>query len=572
MKRTGAQIVWECLVKEGVTDVFGYPGGAILPTYDAMLDYPVRHILVRHEQGATHMADGYARASGRVGVAIATSGPGATNMVTGIATAMLDSSPIVCITGQVGSKLIGSDAFQESDVTGVTLPITKHNYLVTRAEDIASTFREAFAIAASGRPGPVHIDITKDAQQASCEFDWDAARPKKPAFRPDWSAKPAEFQRALELINSAERPIILAGHGIMLSGAMDIVRAFAEKANIPVTPTLLGIGGFPASHPLNLGMMGMHGEAWVNMAIQEADLLLAFGMRFDDRVTGNLKTYAQNAKKIHIDIDASEINKNVRVDVGIVGDLRESLEQLMPGVRQGDRSKWTAHIGELKGDSAVRDIQNLPDDGHLYAAHVINDIWRATNGDAIVVSDVGQHQMWEAQYYHHDKPRSLITSGGLGTMGFALPAAIGAKVACPQKEVWVVVGDGGFQMTMCELATIAQEQIDIKVAIINNGYLGMIRQWQEFFYERRYAAAPLLNPDFAKLAEAFGLEGRTVTRRTDVIPVVEAARSSRKTVVIDFQVEQEDTVYPMVPAGAALDAMIRRPSPSPIVETGADVL
>ena len=497
MKRTGAQIIWECLVKEGVTDVFGYPGGAILPTYDAMLDYPIRHILVRHEQGATHMADGYARASGRVGVAIATSGPGATNMVTGIATAMLDSSPIVCITGQVGSSLIGSDAFQESDVTGVTLPITKHNYLVTCAEEIAPTFREAFEIAASGRPGPVHVDITKDAQQSSCEFDWDAARPKKPEFRPDWGAKPAEFQRALELINGADRPIILAGHGIMLSGATDIVRAFAEKSNIPVSPTLLGIGGFPASHPLNLGMMGMHGEAWVNMAIQEADLLLAFGMRFDDRVTGNLKTYAPTAKKIHIDIDASEINKNVRVDVGIVGDLRESIERLMPGVRQGDRSKWVAHINELKGNSAVRDIQNLPDDGHLYAAHVINDIWRATKGDAIVVSDVGQHQMWEAQYYHHDKPRSLITSGGLGTMGFALPAAIGAKLACPKKEVWVVVGDGGFQMTMCELATIAQEQIDINVAIINNGFLGMIRQWQEFFYERLYAAAPVLNPDFA---------------------------------------------------------------------------
>ncbi len=398
MKRTGAQIVWECLVRQGVTDIFGYPGGAILPTYDAMLDYPIRHVLVRHEQGATHMADGYARASGKVGVAIATSGPGATNMVTGIATAMMDSSPIVCITGQVGSKLVGSDAFQESDVTGVTLPITKHNYLVTRADDIAPTFREAFEIASSGRPGPVHIDITKDAQQSSCEFDWDSAAPKKPEFRPDWSARPEEFQRALELINSAERPLILAGHGIMLSGAMDIVRAFAEKANIPASQTLLGIGGFPASHPLSLGMMGMHGEAWVNSAIQQADLLLAFGMRFDDRVTGNLKTYAQNAKKIHIDIDAAEINKNVRVEVGIVGDLKETLEVLMPDVKTGDRSKWLAHIKELKGDSAVRDIQNLPDSGHLYAAHVINDLWRTTHGDAIIVTDVGQHQMWEAQY------------------------------------------------------------------------------------------------------------------------------------------------------------------------------
>jgi acetolactate synthase-1/2/3 large subunit len=568
MKKTGAHIIWESLVREGVTDVFGYPGGAILPAYDAMLDYPIRHILVRHEQGATHMADGYARASGKVGVAVATSGPGATNMVTGIATAMMDSSPIVCITGQVGSKLVGSDAFQESDVTGVTLPITKHNYLVTRADDIAPTMREAFEIAASGRPGPVHVDITKDAQQSTCEFDWDAALPRKPEFRPDWSARPEEFQRALELINAAERPLILAGHGIILSGAMDVVRAFAEKANIPVSPTLLGIGSFPASHPLNLGMMGMHGEAWVNSAIQQADLLLAFGMRFDDRVTGNLKTYAQNAKKIHIDIDAAEINKNVRVDVGIVGDLKEALEALMPGVKAGDRGKWIARIMELKGDSAVRDIQNLPDSGHLYAAHVINDLWRTTHGDAIIVTDVGQHQMWEAQYYHHDLPRTLITSGGLGTMGFALPAAIGAKMACPDADVWAVVGDGGFQMTMCELATIQQERLKVNVAIINNGYLGMVRQWQEFFYERRYAATPLLSPDFVKLAGAYGIESHAVTRRQDVTPAVEAARAHGGSVVLDFQVEQEDSVFPMVPAGADLHKMIRRPTP--LAETGAD--
>jgi acetolactate synthase-1/2/3 large subunit len=570
MKRTGAQIIWECLVRQGVTDIFGYPGGAILPAYDAMLDYPIRHILVRHEQGATHMADGYSRASGRVGVAIATSGPGATNMVTGIATAMMDSSPIVCITGQVGSKVVGSDAFQEADVTGVTLPITKHNYLVTRPEDIAPAMREAFYIAAHGRPGPVHVDITKDAQQLSCDFDWDSAAPKPPQFRPDWSARPEEYARALELLNSAERPVILAGHGIMLSGAMEIVQAFAERANIPVSPTLLGIGSFPASHPLNLGMMGMHGEAWVNNAIQEADLLLAFGMRFDDRVTGNLKTYATKARKIHIDIDAAEINKNVRVDAGLVGDLKDVLERLMPGVKTGDRSQWMKYITELKGDSAVRDIQNLPDSGHLYAAHVINDLWRATHGNAIIVTDVGQHQMWEAQYYHHDSPRSLITSGGLGTMGFALPAAIGAKLARPDAEVWVVAGDGGFQMTMAELGTIAQEQIDINVAIINNGYLGMVRQWQEFFYERRYAATPLMNPDFAKIAEAYGLTGISVTQRGEVVPAVQAAREKRGTVVIDFHVEQEDTVYPMVPAGADLNAMIRRPSPSPIVETGAD--
>jgi acetolactate synthase I/II/III large subunit len=561
MKRTGSQILWECLVREGVTDVFGYPGGAILPAYDAMLDFPIRHILVRHEQGATHMADGYARASGRVGVAIATSGPGATNMVTGIATAMMDSSPIVCITGQVGSRLIGSDAFQETDITGITLPITKHNYLVTRAEDVARTVREAFAVAASGRPGPVLIDITKDAQQASCDFDWDGVPPNaRHVGVPRATIADTDRRDALELINNARRPIILAGHGIMLSGAMPFVRELAERAGIPVAMTLLGIGAFPASHPLNLGMMGMHGEAWVNTAIQEADLLIALGMRFDDRVTGNVRTYARQAKKIHVDVDAAEIGKIVKVDVGIVGDLCDVLGALVPGVAATGHQEWIARIDALKGDSAVRDIQNLADDGHLYAAHVINDLWRTTSGRAVVVTDVGQHQMWEAQYYRHEAPRSLITSGGLGTMGFALPAAIGAKVSRPESEVWTVAGDGGFQMTMPELATIKQEGLDVKIAIINNGYLGMVRQWQEFFYERRYAATPLLSPDFAKIAEAYGLRGMTVKTRAEVVPALEEARAHTGTVVIDFQVEQEDTVYPMVPAGADLHAMIRRPS------------
>ena len=568
--RTGAQMLWESLVREGVSTVFGYPGGAILPAYDALLEYPIRHVLVRHEQGATHMADGYARASGKVGVAVATSGPGATNMVTGIATAMLDSSPIVCITGQVGSKMIGSDAFQETDVTGVTLPITKHNYLVSDVSEVAPTIHEAFYVARSGRPGPVLVDITKDAQQASGEFVWDPSPVRLPGYRPDLRASDAEYQQAVELINNAKRPIIFAGHGVMLSGATDLVRELAERANIPIAMTLLGIGSFPALHPLNLGMMGMHGEAWVNQAIQEADLLLAFGMRFDDRVTGNVKTYAPNARKIHVDIDPAEFNKNVIVDVALAGDLSMVLRDLLPKIEPGDRSGWLATIAEVKGDSAVRDVQNIPDSGHLYAAHVINDIWRLTDGRAVVVTDVGQHQMWEAQYYHHQEPRSLITSGGLGTMGFALPAAIGAKLARPDAEVWVIVGDGGFQMTMCELATIAQEKIKINVAIINNGYLGMVRQWQEFFYERRYAATPLLSPDFAKLADAFGLRSATVSHRPDVVPTIEMARAEPGTVVIDFKVEQEDTVYPMVPAGADLHAMIRRPSPSPIVETADD--
>jgi acetolactate synthase I/II/III large subunit len=571
MTLTGARILWECLVREGVTDVFGYPGGAILPAYDAMLDYPIRHTLVRHEQGATHMADGYARASGRVGVAIATSGPGATNMVTGIATAMLDSSPIVCITGQVGSRLIGTDAFQEIDITGITLPVTKHNYLVTRAEDVAPAVREAFLIAASGRPGPVLIDITKDAQQSSCEFDWDAAAPTRSGKPKAPALSDADLASAAALVNAAERPVILAGHGVMISAAEAALRALAERAHIPVAATLLGIGGFPASHPLNLGMMGMHGEAWVNLAIQQADLLIACGMRFDDRVTGNLRTYAPRAKKIHIEIDPSEINKNVPVDVALVGDLADVLARLQPSIAGGDRQAWLATIAAARGDSAVRDIQSLPDDGHLYAAHVINDLWRTTRSqETIVVTDVGQHQMWEAQYYHHDTPRSLITSGGLGTMGFAVPAAIGAKRARPDAEVWAVVGDGGFQMTMCELATAVQDGVAIKVAIVNNGYLGMVRQWQEFFYERRYAATPLSGPDFVKLGEAFGIPSRAVTARGDVVSAIAEAQAHNGPAVIDFRVEQEDTVYPMVPAGADLHAMIRRPSPNPIVETAAD--
>jgi acetolactate synthase-1/2/3 large subunit len=569
MTKTGAEIIWECLEREHVTHVFGYPGGAILPAYDALKHSKIHHVLVRHEQGATHMADGYARASGGVGVAVATSGPGATNMVTGIATAMLDSSPIVCITGQVGSKLIGSDAFQETDITGVTLPITKHNYLVTHASEVARTIREAFYVARSGRPGPVLIDITKDAQQTSCEFDWEAAKPQLPGYRPDLSPAREEYEQALELIQNAKRPVILAGHGIIVSGALKEVRDFAERTGIPVAMTLLGIGSFPASHPLNLGMMGMHGEAWVNHTIQEADLLLALGMRFDDRVTGNLKTYAPNAKKIHVEIDPAEINKNVKVEVALVGDLREVLHALLPHVDSVDRSEWLDFIDRLKGDSAVRDIQNLPDNGHLYAAHVINDLWHETHdADSIVVTDVGQHQMWEAQYYKHERARSLITSGGLGTMGFALPAAIGAKVARPEAEVWVVVGDGGFQMTMAELATIVQENLKVNIAVVNNGYLGMVRQWQEFFYERNYQATPLLNPDFVKLAGAYGIKSVAVSRRSEVVPAVESARRHQGPVLIDFKVEQEDTVYPMVAAGASLHEMIRRPSP--IVETAAD--
>src|ERR1700736_3840315 len=565
---TGAEIIWKCLERLGVEHIFGYPGGAILPTYDALTKSKVHHVLVRHEQGATHMADGYARASGRVGVALATSGPGATNMVTGIATAMMDSSPIVCITGQVGSAVLGSDAFQETDITGITIPITKHNYLVTRAGDGPPSLREAFQIAASDRPGPVLVDITKDAQLGSCEFDWDAAAPRAHRQMPDFFPAAAKLNEAAALINESRRPVILAGHGIILSGAGEEVRRLAQTADIPVALTLLGLGAFPASHPLNLGMMGMHGEAWVNQAIQESDLLIALGMRFDDRVTGKVNTYAQKAKKIHVEIDRAEINKNVHVDVPLIGDLRQVLQRLLPLVKPNRHSEWWSQVHVSQQDSSVRDIQNLPDSGHLYAAHVINDLWRETKGDAVIVTDVGQHQMWEAQYYHHEKPRSLITSGGLGTMGFALPAAIGAKFARPESEVWVVAGDGGFQMTMAELATIVQEKLKVHIAIINNGYLGMVRQWQEFFYERNYEATPLLNPNFVKVAEAYGIRSEAVTQRSQVLPSVRQARDHDGPVLLDFKVEQEDTVYPMVAAGASLHDMIRRPSP--IVETAAD--
>ena len=570
-QRTGAQIIWECLVYEGVTTVFGYPGGAILPAYDAMLDYPVKHVLVRHEQGASHMADGYARAGGGVGVAMATSGPGATNLVTGIATAMMDSVPMVCITGQVPSKLIGYDAFQETDITGITLPITKHSYLVTRVEDIMPAMKEAFVLAKSGRPGPVLVDITKDAQQAKIDWAWDPSPVKIRGYRPKLTVPQSQILSAAELLAQSKRPVILAGQGIVQSGAMNEVRQFAERINAPVAMTLLGLGGFPASHPLHIGMMGMHGESWVNHAIQEADLLIALGMRFDDRVTGNIKTYAVNAKKIHIDIDPSEINKNVRADAAIVADLREALKDLLEVVKPADHDPWLKYIGSMKGTSAVHDIQSLPDNGHLYAPHVINDIWRITEGKAIVVTDVGQHQMWEAQYYHHESPRTLITSGGLGTMGFGLPAAIGAKMARPDAEVWAIVGDGGFQMTQAELSAAAQEGVKVNVAVINNGYLGMVRQWQEFFYDRRYAATPLRSPDFVKIAEAHGLLGLRVEKRPEVQDVVQRAREAEGTVLIDFRVEQEDSVYPMVPAGADLDAMIRRPQQtSVLVETGAD--
>ena len=579
---TGAEILWATLAGEGTTTVFGYPGGAILPVYDALRKFPsIHHVLVRHEQGAAHMADGYARASGRVGVCMATSGPGATNLVTGLATAMLDSVPVVAITGQVSSKVLGTDAFQEIDITGITLPITKHNFLVTRAEEIAPTVRLAFQIARSGRPGPVLVDITKDAQQATAVFDFEMSKPRAVRPHPMLRAEKTAFAEAAALIRGAKRPVILAGHGVVESGAQAEVLGFAEARGIPIASTLLGLGAIPAGHPLSLGMMGMHGESWVNEAIQKADLLLAFGMRFDDRVTGNLAHYAQSAKKIHVEIDPSEINKNVRVDVALIGDLKEVLEELAPPVddtaagEKGTTSEWLGQIEQSKGEVAVRDIVNLPDNGHLYAAHVINDIWREARSagrleQTIVVTDVGQHQMWEAQYFKHEAPRSLVTSGGLGTMGFALPAAIGAKFACPEKDVWVIAGDGGFQMTAAELSTIVQERLAINVAVINNGFLGMVRQWQEAFYEKNYSASPILSPDFVMLAAAHGIEGTSVTERAQVMPTVTRARTGGKAFLINFQVEKEDGVYPMIAPGAALHEMVRRPKKDPLLETAEE--
>lgn len=575
---TGSEILWETLIKEGVSVMFGYPGGAIMPAYDALPKYPqLHHVLVRHEQGAAHAAEGYARASGKVGVAVATSGPGATNLTTGIANAMLDSIPIVCITGQVSSHLLGSDAFQEVDITGVTLPITKHNILVTCPEDIMQAVREAFYIARSGRPGPVVVDITKDALQKSANFKWDNSPVKLPGYRPERRPLPSDLQRAVEMIHSAQRPVIFAGHGVVRANASSLLLEFVRKTDIPVASTLLGLTGFPASESRALGMMGMHGEAWVNKAIQESDLIIALGMRFDDRVTGNLKTYAPKAKKIHIELDPAEVNKLVPVDLPLIGDVKEILQSLLPHVEYRERKPWIEYIDSLRGESAVIDIKHMPDYGKLYAAHVIHDLWRLTEGKAIVVTDVGQHQMWEAQYYRHDFPNKLITSGGLGTMGFALPAALGARFACPNEEIWVIAGDGGFQMTQAELQTLVQEGKKVNIAIINNGYLGMVRQWQQFFYEGRYVATPMSSPDFVKLAEAHGLTGFRVTKRSEVADAVKRAQQTPGTALIDFRVEQMDAVYPMVPAGADLDDMIRRPDMhvesaehNPIFETGKD--
>ncbi len=566
MRLTGAQIVWEMLRREGVEVAFGIPGGAIMHTYHPRSEYGVRHVLVRHEQGAAHAADGYARASGRVGVAIATSGPGATNLVTGIATAMMDSSPIVCITGQVSTSLLGSDAFQETDITGITIPITKHNYLVTDVADLAEVIHEAFYIARHGRPGPVLIDLPKDVQQAATEFVPPADEVRLPGEAHTAGPDLTEvIRRAARLMDESSRPVILAGHGVLMAGAEEVLLTFAERVSAPVAVTLLGKGGFPASHPLYLGMMGMHGDAAANRAIQEADLLIALGMRFDDRVTGDLDRYAPRARKVHVDLDAAELNKLVPVDVPIQGDVRRVLEALVPLVNAVEQREWLSRIEQWRDEARAVDIVHRAPDDRLTVPHVINAVWETTAGEAIVVTDVGQHQMWAAQYYRTDRPNAFITSGGLGTMGFGLPAAIGAQIARPDAEVWAIVGDGGLQMTVQELATVVQEGLPVKIALCDNGYLGMVRQWQEMFYDKRYEATRLVNPDFIKLAEAYGIRAWRVDDPEGAVQAVAEARRHPGPALIDFHVVEEGeygNVYPMVPAGAALHEMIHRPLPT----------
>ncbi len=559
MRLTGARAVWESLVREGVDTIFGISGGTVIHLYDALPEYPIRHVLMRHEQGAAHAADGYARATGKVGVCMATSGPGATNLVTGLATAYMDSAPIVAITGQVPTSVIGTDAFQEVDITGITLPVTKHNYLVTDAAELPAVLREAFTIARTGRPGPVLVDIAKDAQSADMEYEY-PDEVHLPGYHIPSGDLSREVDQAAQMLNEAERPLIIAGHGIVLAGAEDMLLQVVEKARVPVVTTLLGISALPETHPLCLGMAGMHGEAYANLALSEADLIVALGSRFDDRFTGQLSLFAQDARVIHVDLDPAEIGKNVPADLAIVGDLNAVLPALLPGLDEGKREEWLARIEAWRGDSAKRDILEQETDD-LVPQYVVRQLWYATQGNATVVSDVGQNQMWEAQYFTHHLRRGLISSGGLGTMGFALPAAIGAQMGLPEQQVWVTVGDGGFQMNIQELATVAQERLPLKIAILNNGFLGMVRQWQQLFFERRYSGTPLLGPDFARVAEAYGIPGVTVREKSEVVGAIARAMETDGPMLIDFRILEEENVYPMVAPGAPVHDMIRRPGP-----------
>ena len=561
MKRSGAQIVWEGLVRAGVDVVWGIPGGQNLPIFDALAkyEYPIHFVLTRHEQGASHMADGYARASGRVGVCMATSGPGATNLVTGLATAYMDSSPIIAITGQVASTILGRDGFQEADIAGITTPITKHNYLVTNVNELPAVMMEAFYIASTGRPGPVLIDICRDVQNAQTDAPWPDSV-NLPGYRPNLVAAPEKaVDDVARLINDAQRPLIVVGQGVTISGAHAHVRKLAERADIPVASSLLGLSAFPRSHPLALGMGGMHGEAFTNMALQTCDVLLAIGARLDDRLTGAFATFAPQAKIAHIDIDPAELGKNLTIHYPLVGDARLTLELLIPRVQPAQHPEWRAQISAWRSDTDSHDIL-AQKSTTLVPPYVISQLEEQARG-SIVVSDVGQHQMWEAQYFPHNEPRSHITSGGLGTMGFALPAAIGASFARPEAEIWVVVGDGGFQMTMCELAVLIQEKKPVKIAIINNGYLGMVRQWQDILYEKRYSGSPLISPDFCTIAEAYGIPALRVTERSAVADAIRTARQTDGPFLLDFRVEQLAMVYPMVLPGKSNAEMLRRPLP-----------
>jgi acetolactate synthase-1/2/3 large subunit len=569
--KTGGQIIWESLIHEGVDVVFGLPGGAILPTYDDLYkyDYPVHHVLVTHEQGAAHMADGYARATGRVGVCIATSGPGATNLITGLATAYMDSTPVVAITGQVPTSLLGRDGFQEADIRAISMPVTKHNYLITRIEDLPAALKEAFYIARTGRPGPVLVDICKDVQQDSMMWAY-PTDVSLPGYRPNAvTPDEATINRAAKLINEAQRPVIIAGQGVTIAHAEAELRQLAEKANIPVATSLLGIGTFPATHPLSISWGGMHGEAYCNYALQECDVLFAIGARLDDRLTGAFSTFAPKARIIHVDLDPAEMGKNLTIDTPVVGDALMTLRALLPQIEPNEHPAWLAQINEWRSDTVNRDILSQETD-ELVAPYVMHQLWHATNqGDCIVVTDVGQHQMWEAQYFHHTKPRSLLTSGGLGTMGYALPSAIGAQMGMSGEETWVIAGDGGFQMTMAELSTVVQERLPIKIAIINNGYLGMVRQWQDVFYNKRYVGTPLFNPDFVKLAEAYGIPGRAVTQKSDVFDAIREAQATNGPFLLDFQVEEFTNVYPMVAPGKSNADMIRRSPAADMEEPNA---
>ncbi len=552
--KTGAKILVEGLQREGVETIFGYPGGVVLPIYDELYDSSLRHILVRHEQAAAHAADGFARASGRVGVCLATSGPGACNLVTGIATAYMDSVPIVAITGQVPTSLLGNDAFQESDITGITLPITKHNYLVKRTEDLGRVLKEAFYIAGTGRKGPVLVDIPKDVSMRSIEYEHTTSEPVTlRGYQPTLRGHAKQIDKALEMILEAEQPVIYAGGGIIASDASEELVHLAEALAIPVTTTLMGLGAIPCDHPLNLGMLGMHGTRSANYAVTESDLLIAIGARFDDRVTGKLDSFASHARIIHIDIDPAEIGKNKKVDVPIVGDVRSVLQDMLAKLqKKKSYDRWLTRIRGWKEKHPLRYVS----DNCLRPQYVIEELSSLLKGEGIIVSEVGQNQMWTAQYFCFRKPRTWITSGGLGTMGYGFPAAIGAHFACPDQTVFDIAGDGSFQMNIQELSTVASNNIPVKVAILNNRFLGMVRQWQELFHNRRYSFTELPPVDFVKVANAYGVDGIKVESCDEVVPALKAAIETDGPFVLDFRVEREENVFPMVPAGAAINEMI----------------